>query len=104
MKNAYPIPRVDDCLDALAGSKWFSCMDLNSGFWQVGLDPRDKHKTAFSTSIGLYQFTVMPFGLVNAPSTFERLMEHEMRGLHWKDCLVYMDDLIVPAESFEKEI
>ena len=102
VKDAYPIPRVDECLDALAGSKWFSCMDLNSGFWQIGLDKNDKEKTSFATGLGLYQFTVMPFGLVNAPSTFERLMEDVMRGLQWEECLVYMDDLIVPSQTFDE--
>ena len=53
VKDAYPIPRVDECLDALAGSKWFSCMDLNSGFWQIGLDKNDKEKTSFATGLGL---------------------------------------------------
>lgn len=104
IKDAYPIPRVNECLDALANSKWYSCMDLNSGFWQVALDPADKEKTAFATGSGLYHFTVMPFGLVNAPSTFERLMENVMRGLQWEECLVYMDDIIVPAMSFEQGI
>ena len=102
IKDAYPIPRVDECLDALTGSKWFSTVDLNSGFWQVALDMSDKDKTAFGTTLGLYQFTVMPFGLVNAPSTFERLMENVMRGLQWEECLIYMDDVIVPATSFDE--
>ena len=104
VKDAYPIPRVDECLDSLTGSKWFSCLDLNSGFWQVGLDPADKEKTAFATSLGLYQFTVMHFGLANAPSTFERLIEDVMRGYQWEICLVYMDDVIVPSATFEESI
>ena len=104
VKDAYPIPRVDECLDSLSGSKWFNCLDLNSGFWQIGLDPADKEKTAFATSLGLYQFTVMPFGLANAPSTFERLMEDVMRGLQWEVCLIYMDDVIVPSATFEDSI
>lgn len=102
IKDAYPIPKVEECLDALSGSKWYCCMDLNSGFWQVALNPEDKHKSAFSTSLGLYQFTVMPFGLANSPSTFERLIENVLRGLQWEECLVYMDDIIVPAENFEQ--
>jgi hypothetical protein len=73
-KDAYPLPRVDECMDALAGAKWFGSMDLNAGFWQIGMAPEDKEKTAFLTSFDLYQFTVMPFGLVNSPSSFERLM------------------------------
>ena len=101
IKDAYPLPRIDECLDSLSESKWFSCMDLNSGFWQIGMDPADKHKTAFSTSQGLYQFTVMPFGLANSPSTFERLMEDVFRGLQWRECLIYIDDIIVPGKTVE---
>ena len=69
VKDAYPLPRVDECIDALAGSKWFSCMDLNSGLWQIMVEPEDQMKTAFATSQGVYQFKV-PFGLVNALSSF----------------------------------
>ena len=101
IKDAYPLPRIDECLDSLSESKWFSCMDLNSGFWQIGMDPADKHKTAFSTSQGLYQFTVMPFGLVNSPSTFERLMADVFRDLQWRECLIYIDDIIVPGKTVE---
>ena len=104
VKDAYPIPRVDECLDSLSGSKWFNCLDLNSGFWQIGLDPADKEKTAFATSLGLHQFTVMPFGLANAPSTFERLMEDVLRGYQWEICLIYMDDVIVPSATFDDSI
>lgn len=104
LKDAYPLPRVDECLDSLAGAKWFSSMDLNSGFWQIAMSEDDKEKTAFSTSQGLYQFTVMPFGLTNSPSTFERLMEDVLRGLQWEICLLYMDDIVVPAESFKQTL
>jgi hypothetical protein len=104
IKDAYPLPRIDECLDALAGSKWLSSMDLNSGFWQLGMDPEDKEKTAFATCLGLYQFTVMPFGLANAPSSFERLMEDVLRGLQWEECLLYMDDIIVRGASFEENL
>ena len=102
VKDAYPIPRVHDCLDALSESKWFSTMDLCSGFWQVQMDENDKAKTAFSTSQGLYHFTVMPFGLVNAPSTFERVMEDVLRGLQWVESLLYLDDIITPGKSVDQ--
>lgn len=102
--DAYPLPRVDECLDSLNGSKWYSCLDLNQGFFQIGLDPRDRDKTAFSTSQGLYQFTVTPFGLATSPSVFERLMEDVLRGLQWSECLVYMDDIIVPAPTVDLEL
>lgn len=102
--DAYPLPQVDECLDSLNGSKWFSCLDLNQGFFQIGLDPKDREKTAFSTSQGLYQFTVTPFGLATSPSVFERLMEDVLRGLQWSECLLYMDDIIVPAPTIDLEL
>ena len=99
VKDAYPLPRIDDSLDSLAGARWFSTLDLASGYWQVDMAPGDKQKTAFTTHRGMYQFKVMPFGLCNAPGTFERLMEVVMRGLQWHVCLVYLDDIIIFAET-----
>ena len=104
VKDAYPLPRIDDSLDTLAGSRWFSTMDLVSGYWQVAMAPEDQEKTAFSTHRGLFQFTVMPFGLCNAPGTFERLMEVAMRGLQWSSCLVYLDDIVVFSRDFESHL
>uniref|UniRef100_A0A5S6QK48 RNA-directed DNA polymerase n=1 Tax=Trichuris muris TaxID=70415 RepID=A0A5S6QK48_TRIMR len=98
-KNVQPLPRIDDALDALAGSSWFSTLDLASGYWQVEVEARDRPKTAFSTPSGLYQFRVMPFGLCNAPATFQRLMEKVLEGLQWRTCLVYLDDIIVFART-----
>jgi hypothetical protein len=73
----------------LAGAKWFSTMDLKSGYWQVDLHPDDKEKTAFLMGQGLWQFTVMPFGLCNAPATCEKLMETVLSGLTYESCFVY---------------
>ena len=103
-KDSYPLPRIDTTLDALAGSKWFSTLDMKCGYWQVNLDEGDREKTAFSTGCGLWQFTVMPFGLCNAPATFERLMELVLAGLPWSVCLLYLDDILVHAKTFEEEI
>ena len=100
-KDAYPLPRVSECLDTLAGAKWFSTLDLTSGYWQVPITEQDKHKTAFTVGGGLYQFKVLPFGLCNAPATFERLMEMVLNGLQWKQCLVYLDDIILFGSSFD---
>ncbi len=91
-------------MDSLAGSVWFSSMDLCSGYWQVEMDQADKEKTAFVTRKGLWQWRVMPFGLCNAPATFECLMDLVLHGLHWERCLVYLDDIIVHGRTFEEHL
>ena len=93
-KDAYPLPRIDDTLDMLAGKQWFSTLDLASGYWQVSLSQEARVKTTFGTHSWLFQFRVMPFGLCNAPATFERLMDRVLQGLWWSRCLVYLDDII----------
>ena len=103
-KDAFPLPRIDDSLNSLSGQSWFSTLDLASGYWQVRLSEDAKPKTAFATHSGLFQFAVMPFGLCNAPATFERLMSQVMRGLHWKRCLVYIDDILVFGNDFESAL
>ncbi|GBM73447.1 Transposon Ty3-G Gag-Pol polyprotein [Araneus ventricosus] len=103
-KDSYPLPRIDDTLDALNGSQWFTTLDLKSGYWQVEVRPEDREKTAFTTGQGLWQFKVMPFGLCNAPATFERLMETVLRGLSSEACLVYLDDIIIVGRTFEAHL
>ena len=103
-KDSYPLPRIDDTLEALSGATWFSTLDLKSGYWQVEVHPSDREKTAFSTGKGLWQFKVMPFGLCNAPATFERLMEKVLAGLPLTVCLIYLDDILVPGRTFEDHI
>ena len=100
-KDAYPLPRIDDTLDILAGKQWFSTLDLASGYWQVSLSQEARVKTAFATHSGLFQFRVMPFGLCNAPATFERLMDRVLQGLRWSHCLVYLDDIISFGSTFD---
>ena len=80
-KDAYPLPRIQEMLNTLAGSQWFSTLDLASGYWQVLMDKQDREKTAFITKYGTYEFNVMPFGLCNAPATFQRLMDRVYKGI-----------------------
>ena len=103
-KDAFPLPRVDDSLDALGESELFSTLDLASGYWQVELDPANREKTAFTTHQGLYEFNVMPFGLCNAPGTFQRLMNSTLSGLQWSSCLVYLDDVIIFSKTLEEHL
>ena len=105
IKDAYPIPRVDDNLDALSGSTWFTSLDLDLAYHQVPLRECDKEKTAFATPRGgLYQYKVMPFGLCNAPATFQRIIEKALTGLQWNIVVLYLDDLIIFAKSFEETL
>ena len=103
-KDAYSLPRIDEMLNALAGCSWFSTLDLASGYWQVAMDPRDREKTAFTTRYGIYEFNVMPFGLCNAPATFQRLMDHVYKGIAWKFVVVYLDDTIVYSRTFDEHL
>ena len=98
--DAYPLPHIEDSLNTLGGARFFCSLDLASGYWQVEMDAADREKTAFVTQGGLYEFRVMPFGLVNAPATFERLMERVLRGIAWSECLVYLDDILVFGPDF----
>lgn len=95
VRDAYPLPRMDEALQALRGNQYFTILDLLSGFWQIPFATKDRHKSAFVTRSGLYQFKVMPFGLTNSPATFQRLMDRVLTGLNWCSCIVYLDDIIV---------
>eukprot|EP00108_Taenia_solium_P003581 TsM_001204000 transcript=TsM_001204000 gene=TsM_001204000 len=92
-KDAFPLPHVNDSLDSLHGSKWFSTLDLKSGYWQVEVAEVDREKTAFIVPNGLYKFQTMPFGLCNAAATFQRLMQTALIGLFPKHCIIYLDDM-----------
>jgi predicted aspartyl protease len=105
-KDSYPLPRIEACLDALGGANYFSAFDLRSGYHQVEMDEPDKDKTSFVTRQGTFRFRVMPFGLCNAPGTFQRIMDIVMAGLNFQVLLVYLDDIILfsrtTAEHLER--
>jgi len=98
-KDVYPLPRVDDLLDALRGMKYFCLLDQSNAYHCVEIDEDDKPKTAFTSPKGLFEFNRLAFGLCNAPSTYQRLMDVLLSGLQWQICLTYLDDLLVYARN-----
>ena len=103
-KDAYLLSWIDDMLDTLARYKWFSTLDLASRYWQVQMHPQDREKTAFTTWYSIYEFNVMPFGLCNAPATFQRLMDRVYRNIAWEFVVVYLDDTIIYSRTFNDHV
>lgn len=104
IKDAYPLPRIEESLDALNGAAIFSTMDLQSAYYQVEIAEEDKAKTAFTTPVGLFEFNRMAFGLCNAPATYQRLMQDMFRDDIFRVLLVYLDDILVYSRSVEEHI
>ena len=101
--DAYPMPRTDELIDKLGKAKYITTLDLARGYWQVPMNEDDKDKTAFTTPKGLYQFTVMPFGLCGAPATFQRMMDSVIHGLE-SSVAVYLDDVVIFSETWTDHI
>ncbi len=102
VKDAYALPNLEETFSALTGSKWFSVLDLKSGYYQIEVEEADKPKTAFVCPLGFWEFNRMPQGVTNAPSTFQRLMEKCMEDINLKEVLVFLDDLIIFSETLEE--
>ena len=103
-KDAFPLPRIEESLDALTGARWFSTMDLASGYNQVPVAEADRPKTAFCTPFGLFEWNRMPFGLCNAPSTFQRLMQRIFGDKQCQSLLLYLDDIVVFSSTFQQHL
>ena len=105
IKDGHSLPRIEDNLDSLHGSVWFSTLDLKSGYWQVELEEEAKPLTAFTMGpLGFWECECMPFGLTNAPTTFQRLMESCLGELHPSWCIIYLDDIIVFSQTPEEHL
>ncbi len=106
--DMFPLPRIDDLLDQLGNSRFFTTLDLAAGYWQVQVDQDSQEKTAFITPTGLYEFRLMPFGLTNAPTLFQRLMERVLEGLNAEEkkpfVEVYIDDVLFHSESMGEHV
>ena len=106
--DRFPLPRIADLLDQLGSSRFFTTLDLASGFWQVKIDDESREKTAFITHRGLFEFHVMPFGLTNAPAIFQRLMQRVLEGVNPKDgrdsADVYIDDVLVFSQTADDHV
>jgi hypothetical protein len=100
--DTYPLALIEQASSALHGSKYFSTIDLYSGFWQVKIAEEDKMKMAFSTPSGHYQFQKLPYGLSNSPASFQRLMEVVLRNLTGELCYVFIDDFLVFADTIKE--
>jgi hypothetical protein len=104
VKDRYPIPNIQLIIDSLHGAKYFSTLDLLSGYWQIEIEEKHKYKTAFICEYGLYEFNCMPFGLCNAPSTFQREMNTLFKDVLYEFVLVYLDDIIVFSKTRDEHI
>lgn len=104
IRDAFPLPRIDESLDALRKAKYFTSLDLMSGYLQVQVAKEDQMKTAFTTPMGLYEYTRMPFGLMNAPATFQRLMNTVFGDMNLSEILIYLDDVIVFSSTLQEHL
>jgi Reverse transcriptase (RNA-dependent DNA polymerase) len=97
--DTYPLSRMDECIDSLGDALVFTTLDCNSGYWKIPVHPGDRDKTTFTSHYGIYRFLRLPFGLRNAPATFQRAIDIILSGIKWKTCLVYLGDFIVFSGS-----
>ena len=104
-KDSYHLPRIKEALESMAGAAHFSTMDFKSGFWQVRMAPESQQYTAFTAgNLAFYEFTRMPFGLCNAPATFQHLMQNTLAELNLTYCVIYLDNVIIYGRTEEEHL
>ena len=105
IKDAFSLPRMEECFDFLSGARYFSCLDLRSGYYQVEMEEDAKEKTAFTLGpLGFYEFNRMCFGLSNSPACFQRLMQKCLGDIHLKECMVFLDDVVIHSKTLEEHL
>lgn len=104
VKDTYPLPQMEACLVSLGDAKVFTTLDCNSGYWQIQVPEGDRDKTAFTCHAVCYQFRQMPFGLCNAPATFQRTVDILLLKYRWRSCLVYLDDIILFSNTMDDHL
>lgn len=105
VKDAFPsVPNISNCLDTLRGSTLMSSLDMAAGYWQIEIDEKDRHKTAFITKYGPLEHVRLSFGLCNSPATFSRVVQLDLQGLTWVECLAYLDDIIILRDSLKNHL
>lgn len=105
IKDSYSLPRIDGILDSLSGNKYFSILDMKSGYHQIEIDEKHKERTAFTVGpLGFYEYNRMAFRLANAPATYQRLMEQCLGELHLTVCFIYLVDIIIFSKTYEEHL
>ena len=104
VKNSHPLPRIDDILASLDGAKYFTCLDLRSGYWQIPVDPESQDKLAFTCFLGIYSPVCMPFGISSGPAFFSQLMNKVLQGIQHKFTLSYLDDILIYSKTWDEHL
>ena len=105
IRDSYALPRIDEILDSLSGAKYFTVLDMKSGYHQIEIEESHKARTAFTVGLlGFWEFNRLPFGLNNSPATYQRVRENCLGDLHTTICFIYLDDLIIYNDTFEEHL
>ena len=104
IKDSYPLPHIQDTLDTLYGNNLFTPLDLLKGYHQIEVEENSREKSAFTTHVGLFQYICLPFGLINAPASFQRFLEHTLRDYIGKFVILYIDDILIFSSTFEDHL